>query len=69
MEEKTINVTVSPIRYSQSCLVCDNTRTLPEGMTYCNTPWVCDECKEAITFLKELKRKQETFDPLKPILD
>ena len=69
MEEKIINVTVSPIRYSQSCLFCENSRTLPEGMSYCHVPYICDECKEAMAFLKELKRKQETFDPLKPILD
>lgn len=71
MIEKTtvINTSISEIRYSQCCLTCDNTRTLPKGMTYCNTPWVCDECKEAIAFLKELKHKQENFDPLRPILD
>jgi hypothetical protein len=53
------------IRYCQSCLLCENTRELPEGMHYCNTPWVCDECKEAIAFIK----KQLKRDPLKPILD
>ena len=44
--------TGSTIYYSQRCLLCDNTRRLPEGMTYCNTPWICDECREAIAFLK-----------------
>jgi hypothetical protein len=39
--------------YSQRCLLCENTRKLPEGMHYCNTPWVCDECKEAIAFAKK----------------
>ena len=24
-------------------------------MTYSHTPWICDECKEAIEFLKFLK--------------
>jgi hypothetical protein len=39
----------------QFCLLCENTRALPKGMYYCNTPWVCDECKEAIAFVKEFK--------------
>ena len=39
----------------QYCLLCENTRTLPKGMHYCNTPWVCDECKKAIAFIKEFK--------------
>jgi hypothetical protein len=54
-----------PIRYSQRCLLCENTRELPEGMHYCNTPWVCDECKEAVAFVK----KQLKRDPLTPVLD
>lgn len=49
----TINITA--IRYSQPCLLCENTRDLPEGMHYCNTPWICDECKEAIAFVKDLR--------------
>ena len=46
---------ISAIRYNQQCLLCENTRGLPEGMHYCNTPWVCDECKEAIAFVKEFR--------------
>lgn len=42
--------------FSQQCLCCNNTRRLPEGMTYCSTPWVCDECRDAIDFLKFLKQ-------------
>ena len=58
METITINTTTSNvIHYSQSCLCCENTRRLPEGMTYSRTPWVCDECKEAIAFLKEFKKE------------
>ena len=63
-----IDTSVSKIRVAQSCMLCENTRELPCG--YGNHyPWVCDECKEAIAFLKELKHEQENFDPLKPILD
>ena len=57
-EERTTKIstsTESRIYYSQRCLCCDNTRALPEGMTYSRTPWVCDECREAIAFLKFLK--------------
>ena len=71
-EERTTKIaTISTpeIFYSQQCLCCDNTRRLPDGMTYCHTQWVCDECREAIAYVKELKHKQESFDPLKPILD
>lgn len=55
--EQILNVTakISAIRYSQQCLLCENTRNLPEGMQYCITPWVCDECKEAIAFIKDFK--------------
>jgi hypothetical protein len=66
---KTMTATIAKIFYAQQCLCCENTRRLPEGMTYCHTSWVCDECKEAIAFVKELKHKQENFDPLKPVLD
>ena len=55
-EERTTKIdtiSASKIFYSQQCLCCDNTRRLPDGMTYCHTPWVCDECKEAIVFLKD----------------
>ena len=72
METKTINIntsTGSTFYYSQRCLCCDNTKRLPEGLTYCTTPWVCDECREAIAFLKKLKSEHNNFDPLKPILD
>ena len=71
-EERTTKITTistSKIFYSQRCLCCDNTRRLPDGMTHCHTQWVCDECREAIAYVKELKHEQESFDPLKPILD
>lgn len=55
--EQILNGTakITAIRYGQQCLLCENTRDLPEGMHYCNTPWVCDECKEAIAFVKALR--------------
>ncbi len=53
---KTITATVPKIFYSQQCLLCENTHRLPEGMTYCHTPWVCDECKETMAFLKDFMK-------------
>lgn len=59
----------SPITYCQRCLLCENTRALPKGMHYCNTPWVCDECKEAIVFLKDFikscNKAQDMLDEMK----
>ena len=69
LKPEIVTAQIAPIRYCQSCLLCENTRELPGGLHYCNTPWVCDECKKAIAFLKELKNEHDNFDPLKPILD
>ena len=41
-------------RYSQPCMLCDNTREIPHPRFY-EYPWVCDECKEAIAFVKEFR--------------
>jgi hypothetical protein len=58
MKTATIHTTTgSTIYYVQRCLLCDNTRRLPDGMTYCTSPWVCDDCKEAIAFLKDFKKE------------
>ena len=54
---KTITATLSKIFYSQQCLCCDNTRRLPEGMTYYHDSWMCDDCKEAIAFLKDFRKE------------
>ena len=65
METITINTTTGNVfHYSQSCLCCENTRRLPEGMTYCTTPWVCEECREAIDFLKFLKSQDQVLTKL-----
>ena len=59
MEENTrtikIETKTSHFYYAQKCLCCENTRALPEGMTWSSSPWVCDDCKDAIEFLKFLK--------------
>lgn len=67
MKTATIHTTArSTIYYSQRCLLCDNTRRLPEGMTYCTSPWVCDDCREAIAFLKDFKKE---YDKAREMLD
>ena len=35
----------------QCCLLCENTREFI-GYLSSSGPWVCDECKEAIAFVK-----------------
>ena len=52
---KTITVPTTKIVAVQCCLLCENSRELPDGMSYSHYPWVCDDCKEAISFLKFLK--------------
>ena len=64
MSELKIDVTIPPDQvktakliapsYSQSCLLCDNTHEIPY-LRYYEYPWICDECKETIKFLKFLK--------------
>lgn len=53
------------ITMCQCCLLCENTREFINGYLPGPSPWVCDECREAIAFVK----KQLKRDPLEPILD
>ena len=39
----------------QCCLLCENTREFINGYPPGPSPWVCDECKEAIAFVKEFR--------------
>ena len=43
------------ISVSQRCLLCENTREFIGGCPSNLSPWVCDECKEAIAFIKKFK--------------
>lgn len=63
---KTATIHTSEIFYSQQCLCCENTRRLPDGMTCSHTSWVCDDCKEAIAFLKDFKKE---YTKAREILD
>jgi hypothetical protein len=44
----------TPITAYQCCLLCENTREVPCGYGS-HYPWVCNECREAIAFVKDLR--------------
>lgn len=44
----------TPITAHQRCLLCENTREVPCGYGS-HYSWVCDECMEAIAFVKDLR--------------
>lgn len=65
-EKHVINATESPTTIipiesyahstiCQRCLLCENTREFINGYPPGPGPWVCDECKEAIAFIKDFK--------------
>ena len=39
----------------QRCLLCENTREFINGYPPAPSPWVCDECLEAVAFVKEFR--------------
>lgn len=39
----------------QCCLLCENTREFINGYPPGPSPWVCDECKEVIAFVKDFR--------------
>lgn len=43
------------ITVCQRCLLCENTREFINGYPPGPSPWVCDECREAIAFVKDLR--------------
>ncbi len=55
-EVATIQVESPPyVTICQCCLLCDNSRPFVNGYPPGPSPWVCDECKEAIAFVKEFR--------------
>ena len=60
--DKVMTVECIKPKYSQPCLLCDNTREIPHPRCY-SYPWVCDECRGAMVYLKEFKK---TLDELRP---
>ena len=57
------------ITMCQCCLLCENTRKFINGYPPGPSPWVCDECKEAIAFVKEFRAgiKEAPADKTKEI--
>lgn len=45
----------TPITVHQRCLLCNNSRPFISGYPPGPSPWVCNECKEAIAFIKDFK--------------
>jgi hypothetical protein len=43
------------ITMCQRCLLCENTREFINGYPPGPSPWVCDECREVIAFVKDLR--------------
>lgn len=64
-EASTLSHKDFDMEVSQHCALCSNTRTLPISSVVVY-PWFCDECKEAIAFIKEFKEsitKQPSSEP------
>lgn len=47
------------ITMCQRCLLCENTREFINGYPPGPSPWVCDECREAIAFVKDLRNSSK----------
>lgn len=46
-----------PSKVCVKCLLCDNVLETYMSLAYDHHPYVCDECKEAIAYAKELKKR------------
>lgn len=46
-----------PSKVCIKCLLCDNVLETYMSLAYDHYPYVCDECKEAIAYAKELKKR------------
>ena len=51
---KVADYSIATISLEQKCLLCDNTRGLPAYMSHNISPYICEECQEAMTYVKEL---------------
>ena len=49
---------ITCISLEQKCLLCDNTRELPAYMSNHISPYICDECQEAVAYTKELMQRR-----------
>ena len=46
---------VGPSTICQNCIICNSLIEFQEGTRSYNKVYVCDECKEAIAFIKEFR--------------
>jgi hypothetical protein len=46
-----------PSKVCVKCLLCGNVLETYMSLAYDRYPYVCDECKEAIAYAKELKKR------------
>lgn len=53
----------------QRCLLCENTREFINGYPPGPSPWVCNECREAVAFVKDLRNsaKETSEEEIKEI--
>lgn len=58
---------IVPAEIGIPCLLCGKVLET-EMSSHCFYPYICEECKEAVAYAKQLKTKAEN-DPLKAILD
>lgn len=68
-ETRTTSIPVESRPYittCQRCLLCENTRDFINGYPPGPSPWVCDECKEAIAFVKTLRASAEEVSEEEP---
>jgi len=52
---KATGLVVGPSTICQNCIICDSLLEFQEGTRPYNKVYICDECKEAIAFIKEFK--------------
>lgn len=68
-ESKTASIPLgnhSNVTICQCCLLCNNSRPFINGYPPGPSPWVCDECKEAIAFIKDFKASTKQLDSTVP---
>ena len=56
-EGKLFTGEVVPSKVCVKCLLCDSVLETYISLAYDHYPYVCEECKEAIAYAKELKKR------------
>ena len=67
-EGKLFTGKIAPATVCVKCLLCDSVLETYMSTVYEHYPYICNECKEAIAYAKQLKAKVK-HDPLEAILD